>query len=73
MKKLVFTATLFITIIVIPFLAFSDGNEHEETIKNSALTKTTAIPSDVYINPQYDMETDKEYSEQVEMEFRVCG
>ena len=73
MKKLVFTATLFIIIIVIPFLAFSGGNKQEETVKSSALTKTTAIPSDVNINTQYDMENDREYREQVEMEFRVCG
>ena len=73
MKKLVFTATLFITIILIPFLAFSERNEHKETIKSSALTKTTAIPSDVYVNPQFDMEADREYNEQAEMEFRVCG
>ena len=73
MKKLVFTATLLITIIILPFLVFSDGNEHEETLKSSALTKATAMPRDVYMNPQYNMEADIEHSEQVEMEFRVCG
>ncbi len=73
MKKLVFTATLFITIILIPFLAFPDGDKHKETIKSSALTKASAIPSEVYINPQNGTEADREYNDHTEMEFRVCG
>ena len=73
MKKLIFTATLLITVIFIPFLAFSDGIKNEVKIIKSTLTKTTAIPNDMFENPQFKFEDGVEYSDQNDMEFRVCG
>jgi len=72
MKKLIFTA-LLITVIFIPILAFSDEIKNEVKIIKSTLTKTTAVPNDMFENPQFKFEDGGEYSDQNDMEFRVCG
>ena len=73
MKKLIFTATLFIAIIFIPFLAFPDGNKSEVTGIKSELTNTSAIPNDVFEKFQFNVEDNEEYSGHTEMDFRICG
>lgn len=73
MKKSIFTATLFITIIFITFLTFSDGNKNEVKITRSILSEPIAIPSHNFNYPQLKIEVDGEYSDQTEMDFRVCG
>ena len=73
MKKSIFTATLLITIIFITFLAFSDGNKNEVKITRSVLSEPIAIPSHNFKFPQLKFEVDREYSDQTEMDFRVCG
>ena len=73
MKKLIFTATLFITIIFISFLAISDVNKHEAKIIKSKLTKNSFISKDVFAYPKYETEYDDEDNDKAGMEFRVCG
>lgn len=73
MKKLIFTATLFIPIIFLPFLAFPDGNKHEITDIKSKITNTSAIPNDVFEKFQIKVEDSEEFSGQTEMDFRICG
>lgn len=73
MKKLIFTATLLITVTAISFLTFSDGIKNEVKITNSAIIKTTTISSEMFENPQFKFEDGVERSDQNDMEFRVCG
>lgn len=73
MKKLIFTATLFIAIIFIPFLSFPDGNKHGVTEIKSKLTNTSAVPNDVFEKFQFNIEDNEEFSGQTEMDFRICG
>jgi len=86
MKKLTFTATLLIAFILIPSLAFSDGNKDERINIRSTSTEIKIVPSIRVENPQFMIENDGTNpvpintiddgwgnSDQIATEFRECG